>query len=530
MNSPEDTIITNQRIIQEELDLTTKYICENIDKSLIIFCNPLSGNKEGRIILNMMDHYISKEKYRLIDYQYLLTGKKYEPIKAIFFDLINKEDNNKGQKLLKHTAERCIINKENNLPENFWKIKVLIAGGDGTILSMVDSFIKNGIDINFCTFGHIPLGTANDLSNSLGFSDHISLTEGDMDGLYSILKKYYDAQFGKVDIWKIDLQLDTNEGEIIINKKTGKDILKDENGNIIKRYMRSFINYISLGYDARVGYNFDSHRTNSRCLNKCVYFIEGTKKMFCRKTIPVKKFIETFTVYNSDENSVNQESFFTNYKGENNIDGKGSNIISNETNNQNDTNINNSLLFNSRKDYKIKFQFVSENNLHSTNILNNDNNKCLILKGNPCSIIFQNISNYMSGVNDIWGKAENQLSIEIKNGTNVDNQKYNNKLLSMANNKQLFDDKMLEVFTFDNGFETGLEKIIRGQAKKIYHGRGPIEIKFFDTPKYEKEDKENRIYFNLDGEFFHIVKPISLRIELNREYCDGQLPFLIGHN
>ena len=74
------------------------------------------------------------------------------------------------------------------------------------------------------------------------------------------------------------------------------------------------------------------------------YFIEGTKKMFCRKTIPVKKFIETFTVYNSDENSVNQESFFTNYKGENNIDGKGSNIISNETNNQNDTNINNSLL------------------------------------------------------------------------------------------------------------------------------------------------------------------------------------------
>ena len=40
----------------------------------------------------------------------------------------------------------------------------------------------------------------------------------------------------------------------------------------------------------------------------------------------------------------------------------------------------------------------------------------------------------------------------------------------------------------------------------------------------------NRIYFNLDGEFFHIVKPISLKIELNREYCDGQLPFLIGNN
>jgi hypothetical protein len=75
---------------------------------------------------------------------------------------------------------------------------------------------------------------------------------------------------------------------------------------------------------------------------------------------------------------------------------------------------------------------------------------------------------------------------------------------------------MLEVFTFDNGLETGLEKIIRGQAKKIYHGRGPMEIKFMKTPKYDKNDKMNRIYFNLDGEFFHIVKPISLKIESHK--------------
>ena len=99
----------------------------------------------------------------------------------------------------------------------------------------------------------------------------------------------------------------------------------------------------------------------------------------------------------------------------------------------------------------------------------------------------------------------------------------------MSTTKQKFDDKMLEVFTFDNGLETGLEKVIGGQAKKIYHGRGPIEVKFIETPKYEKEDKLHRIYFNLDGEFFHIVKPISLKIQLNREYCDGQLPFLIGN-
>ena len=37
------------------IDLTTKYISENIDKSLIIFCNPISGNREGQKILRMMN-------------------------------------------------------------------------------------------------------------------------------------------------------------------------------------------------------------------------------------------------------------------------------------------------------------------------------------------------------------------------------------------------------------------------------------------------------------------------------------------
>ena len=208
------------------IDLTTKYISENIDKSLIIFCNPISGNREGQKILRMMNHYISKENYRLIDYQYLMTGKKYEPIKAVFFELINKEDNEKGQKLLKNVSEICKINKEKGLSENMYKIKVLIAGGDGTILSMVDSFVKHGIDIEFYTFGHIPLGTANDLSNSLGFSDHIDLSEGNMDDLYDILKQYYKAKFGKIDIWKIDLELDPNDGEILVNKKKRKSNFK----------------------------------------------------------------------------------------------------------------------------------------------------------------------------------------------------------------------------------------------------------------------------------------------------------------
>ena len=310
-----------------------------------------------------------------------------------------------------------------------------------------------------------------------------------------------EAEFGKVDVWKMDLQLDNDEGEVLVNSKNGKMTLKDDNGNVIKRYIRSFINYVSLGYDARVGYNFDSRRTKSRNGNKCVYFLEGFKKITCRKTITVQGFIDTFTIYDNSDNSFNQESFFSD------LNSKDS--VNTET-----------------KMNKIKFQFVSKKTYEKRN---KTDNKCLVVKGDPCSIIFQNIKKYMSGVTDMWEKGKDQLAINVKNTDKEGENKYKKKLVNMAIQKQKYNDKMLEVFTFDNGANFGFEKIVGGLAKKIYHGRGPMEVKFLETPKYIENDKKNRIYLNLDGEYFHIVKPTLLTIELNRDLCQGQLNFLIGN-
>ena len=494
--------ILTSKIENENLDLTTKYVLENIKNTIILFCNPLSGNREGKIILDIASNYRTQEDYKLIDFQYLNT--KNEPIKAVIFELINKEDNAKGQLLLRHCSERCKQNLERGLPEEYQKVRTLIGGGDGTVLSMIESFIKNGTDINYCIFGHIPLGTGNDLANTLGFSDHINISKNNLNDLYNILNRYYKATFGKIDIWKMDLQLDNEEGEILVNTKNGKFPLKDDNGNIIKRYIRSFINYVSLGYDARVGYNFDPKRTHSRNGNKCIYFCEGFKKLTCRKTISIQGFIDTFTIYDSLDNSYNQKSFFTDTES-------SEEKVNGEPNSQ-----------------KIKFQFISKKT-YNKEIKKDNNKKYLVVEGDPCSIIFQNIVNYMSGVNDMWGKGKEQLAVNVKNTNKETKKKYTNKLKKMADEKQKFDDKKLEVFTFDNGFKTGFEKVIGGFAKKIYHGRGPMEIKFLETPKFLENDKIHRIYLNLDGEYFHIVKPISMRLELNRDLCQGQLPFLIGN-
>jgi diacylglycerol kinase (ATP) len=493
----ENTTNSNDNL---DLDLTTKYIIQDIQNSMIIFCNPLSGNQEGKIILDIASKFKTQDGYKLMDFQYINSNNKYEPIKAIFFELINKEDNAKGQLILKHCVERCKKNKENGLPENCQKIKILIGSGDGTVVSMIESFIRFGSDINYCLFAHLPLGTGNDLANTLGFSDHINISNNNINDLYNILNRYYKANFGKIDIWKIDLQLDNNEGHILANTKNGKIILKDNNGNIIKRYVRNFINYISLGYDARVGYNFDPRRTKSRNGNKCIYFYEGLKKIFCRKTITVQGIIDTLTIYDSENNSVNQDAFFSDI----------------ETNN----------VKTEEKMNKIKFQFISKKTYEK---IKKNNKKCLVIQGEPCSIIFQNVVNFMSGVTDMWVNGKDHLAIKVKNTDKENENKYIKKLTNMAVEKQKYDDKQLEIFTFDNGACFGFEKMIGGLIKKIYHGRGPIEIKFLETPNYMESDKKNRIYFNLDGEYFHIVKPILLKIEINRDLCNGQLPFLIGN-
>jgi hypothetical protein len=41
------------------------------------------------------------------------------------------------------------------------------------------------------------------------------------------------------------------------------------------------INYCGIGDDARIGIAFEKKRTKSKTCNKCVYAIEGFKKLFC---------------------------------------------------------------------------------------------------------------------------------------------------------------------------------------------------------------------------------------------------------
>lgn len=81
----------------------------------------------------------------------------------------------------------------------------------------------------------------------------------------------------------------------------------DSDKRPISSYKRSFINYFSLGYDARVGFGFEKKRSNSRTCNKCIYFWEGCKKNCCRKTIPLNSFFDSFHVIDIKNENIEKE-------------------------------------------------------------------------------------------------------------------------------------------------------------------------------------------------------------------------------
>jgi len=115
----------------------------------------------------------------------------------------------------------------------------------------------------------------------------------------------------------------------------------------------------------------------------------------------------------------------------------------------------------------------------------NNLDKEIFIKGDPVNIICQNINFYMGGTKDIWKKSGNNVGLKVVDGitkklSKVETETLGNKLTFSEQN---YNDQKLEFFTYSSGFKLGFEKIFTGRADKVYHGPGPILIKFKDTPE-----------------------------------------------
>ena len=491
---------------------------------LLIFVNPKSGSQQGKVVLEHAENYkiesisgykiisfpVKDEKLRSkkekelqskdsadsSDDKNYITLAKFDPLvefSTIIFNIIDKDEMTKGKKFIKKYLS--------DLPEN--KIKILIAGGDGTVLGTVEELNREGIPLNRCIFGAMPFGTGNDLSHSLGFGNECKV--GGIRSFHRVLYTYLIGIASKIDVWELHVQVDSNTGVIYDVIKKGEQVKEDSNKNKILEFKKTFVNYFSLGFDARVGFQFEQRRSSSRFCNKFIYALEAAKRIFCcKKNYGLSELLDSFEEGVSSESSNNALI----HKELTDIEEVKNDPIEPKEDKEN-------LLIDNKDKRHIVFKTKNSGENASSDI---------ILKGNPVNIICQNIDFYMGGTQNIWDKSSH-IGITQEEITKKEYKEYKKEVLEHFQ-KQAFDDKKIEFFTYEHGIELGLERVARGIAKRVYQGTGPIYLVFKKNPDENEKIALQKVYLNCDGEFYHLNNPTEISVRLNTNLCDGQINIL----
>ena len=173
-----------------DTDPTLKTDFEVEGRLMVIFANPLSGSQEGLTILELGGQYrvSTVNDYMVLKFPECsnsmanetassvlpIAGNEKSYRAAVFdpsitfslvvFNILEKEEFKKGKMFIKEYLNRYGKNK----------IRILIGGGDGTVLSVVEDLNEEKINLERCVFGAVPLGTGNDLSNAMGFGNRVN--------------------------------------------------------------------------------------------------------------------------------------------------------------------------------------------------------------------------------------------------------------------------------------------------------------------------------------------------------------------
>ena len=526
--------------MEDEPEIFYKSISELIPYSIkgdfqkknfvLIFVNLKSGSQEGEIILDYVKNYkeTSIQSYNIIHFpieednsdwfpfsrsrtnsvqsfdEIRISPKKEEkqiqneishpskfdasiPFSVIIFNLLDEIEYKSGKYFIKKYIE--------DFPDN--DIKILIGGGDGSVLSIIEDLFKDNINLEKCIFGAIPLGTGNDLSNAMGFDSTCEIGIK-IEYFQRVIYTYLIASEIKIDIWNLKLKVDKNEGKIYDIISNGEIELKDEKNNFLTFFSKTFINYMSIGFDAKIGFMFGQRRTRSRICNKVIYAWEAGKnilKGLFQKSLGLSSLLES--LISLENENIEDNNDFNNYTNDTNyfFDDEGFNVLNNKN-----------IIFESIDKRKKK-------NYNPT-----------ILKGNPVVIVCQNINYYMGGTEHIWGST-NQIGIQPCGLKRKEKKLFELELSNKFTN-QLSNDRKIEFITYNHGMDMGLDRVTRGNAKKIHQGKGPFVFTFKKILSKAQKKKLNKVYINIDGEFYHLVQPKQIVISLNDKICNGQIKFL----
>lgn len=155
-----------------------------------------------------------------------------------------------------------------DLFKNVQYFRVLVCGGDGTVSWVLDAIEKYNFE-SPPPVAILPLGTGNDLSRVLQWGRGFSTVNG-QGGLTTLLQDINHAAVTMLDRWKVDIREENGEG------------------NPDKVQSKFMMNYLGIGCDAKVAYEFhvtreiNPEKFCSQFVNKLRYAKEGARDIMDR--------------------------------------------------------------------------------------------------------------------------------------------------------------------------------------------------------------------------------------------------------
>ncbi|KAL4493099.1 hypothetical protein ABPG72_003184 [Tetrahymena utriculariae] len=482
MDDPIQAIQDKNITVQIQNELNNRQAVDKSSKfAFFMFVNPESGGNLASTYTNLETEMMNFQIGREAKENEKDKLKKYD-VDVYIYNLKKAEQREKGFQTLKQEQDKKTSNT-----------RAIVCGGDGTVMWVVQEMVKYNCNFEVCPIGIVPFGTGNDFARVLGWGGGVKPNEL----LGSNLKTFKERILSWIysihedfDIW--DIKVETfNEGvfkSIQKQVKNGKQVLektvvKQKNAEgkeePIKVFKKQMSNYMSVGVDARIGLGFDRHRTQSQLGNKCVYCWEGFKKMFM-KTSKMNCVIDSLEIMHEQDVANNDISNF-----DINIEDGQNKLVSQ---------------FKTKPTNSKKAGEIEKDKIY--------------LKGDPVNLLLLNINSYSGGVSDMWKNCRNKLALEKGNKDQVQDQF----------EEQKFGDGKLEFISFYSVSQMASERFISGNAKRVCQGSGPFVLKF----KQEDENKAPiRTYFQIDGEFYQIISPKSIKIQRAKNIPRGKIKVMV---
>eukprot|EP00418_Pyrodinium_bahamense_P076743 CAMPEP_0179064116 /NCGR_PEP_ID=MMETSP0796-20121207/27783_1 /TAXON_ID=73915 /ORGANISM="Pyrodinium bahamense, Strain pbaha01" /LENGTH=409 /DNA_ID=CAMNT_0020761055 /DNA_START=79 /DNA_END=1309 /DNA_ORIENTATION=+ len=217
---------------------------------MFLFVNPKSGGNRGEAFMEVPQPFITD----------LPTGQQ---VNLRIFSLLDGESGNKPGFLELKKALR------QQAP-----IRVVVGGGDGTVMWVDTEATKHGIDspsqLLLASFRLAPATTSP--VAGWGGRNPSGFLKNDCEGLRKLVRKWCAGRPRPHDVWQVTLNVNESSGEILHVGKEKDEVPIDGDNKSLSLPM---INYFSIGQESKVGMEFDKHRTKSQTCNLFVYAFEG---------------------------------------------------------------------------------------------------------------------------------------------------------------------------------------------------------------------------------------------------------------